>query len=592
MNKLLLYFIPSLNKHLSDDCLANLFCDELSFQERWLARQHLATCWQCRLRQEELEGPRADRFFDRYLQIRRKEELSEEPEMQFSRKLRARIQSVPQEDRAFRLPKISFPELSPMNPALVACMVFSFATVLSFYFWWQQRTPQISSNALLVRAEKWDTPNLGVSSGVVYQAVRITMTKEAKKETINRSIYRDLQGKRKPKRIHLNGTEQQLKTSLTEAGLDWDELLSASGYQNWHDHQHVREDHIVRAGGHLLRLTTTVPDGIVAEQSLTVRDTDFHPVQRTVALRNSSTVEIAEVDFKILPWSAVNPNAFEPLEMATSTAALNSARVVSFPHLPEVLTEEQIDEAELGARLVLNQLHADSGAPIELHRNAHGVIVDGLVDTEDRRRELQAGLRSVPHVTVAVQSDEALKANPAAINGIQSVAVASMPDQPSPLETYLEGQGRRSIADINNLAQRIFDNALAISQESREIADLQTRFEPEGQTLLASATLSELIYRHHERLEEALKHERELLAVTQSAPASNPGSPTPSTSSLVKAAERNLALAKELTQTNHPAVRTGDRILAEMSLAMNDLTAEAREVYGKSQSYAPLSGKK
>jgi hypothetical protein len=591
MNKLLNYFIPSLNEHLSDDRLANLFCGELLFHKRWIAQQHLTTCWQCRLRQEELEGPRADRFFDRYLQIRRKERLSEEPEMQFSRKLRLRIQDVPQEDKAFRLPKISLPELSPMNPALVACMVFSFAAVLSFYFWWQQRTPQISSNALLVRAEKWDMPNLGASSGVVYQAVRITMTKESKKETIDRSIYRDLQGKRKSKRIHLNGTEEQLKTSLTEGGLDWDEPLSASGYQNWHDRQHVREDHIARVGGHLLRLTTTVPEGLVAEQSLTVRDTDFHPVQRTVALRNSSTVEIAEVDFKILPWSAVNPSAFEPLEMATSAVALNSARVLSFPHLPEVLTEEQIDEAELGARLVLNQLHADSGVPIELHRNAQGVIVDGLVDTESRRRELQARLRSVPHVTVAIQSDEALKANPSAVNSVQSISVASMPDQPSPLEIYLEDQGR-NIADINNLAQRFFDDALAINQESREIADLQTRFGSAGQTLLTSATLSELIYRHHERLEEALKHERELLASAQGTPTSNPGLSVPSTSPLVETAERNLALAKELTQTNHPAVRTADRILAEMSLAMNDLTAGAREAYGKSQSHVSLSGKK
>jgi hypothetical protein len=590
MNKFLRYFIPSLNEHLSDDRLANLFCDELPFQKRWIARQHLATCWQCRLRQEELEGSRADHFFDRYLQTRRRETLSDEPEMQFAQKLRLHIQTAPREEKAFRLPKISLPELSSMNPALVACMVFSFAAVVSFYAWWQQRTPGISTNALLVRAEKWDVPNLGASSGVVYQAVRITMTKESKKQTIDRSIYRDLQGKRKPNHVHLNGTEEQLKTRLTEAGLDWDEPLSASGYQNWHDHQHVREDHIARAGAHLLRLTTTVPEGIVAEQSLTVRDTDFHPVQRTVALRNSGSVEIAEVDFKILPWSAVNANAFEPLETATSTVVSDSARVLSFPHLPEALTEEQINEAELGARLMLNRLHADTGAPIELHRNAQGVIVDGLVDTEDRRRELQAGLRSVPHVTVAIQSDEALKANPSA-NSVQSISVASMPDQPSPLAIYLTDKGR-NIADINNLAQQFFDNALTINQESREIADLQTRFGPEAQTLLTSATLSELIYRHHERLEEALKHERELVVVAQGASTSDQSSSTPSTSSLMELAERNLALAKELTQTNHPAVRSADRILAEMSLAMNDLVAGTREAYGKSQSHVSLSGKK
>jgi hypothetical protein len=591
MNKFLHSLIPSLNEHLSDDRLANLFCGELPFQQRWIARQHLATCWQCRLRQEDLEGPRADRFFESYLQTRRRETLSDESEMQFAQELRLRVQSVPQEDKIFRLSKISLPGLSPMNPALVACMVFSFAAIVSFHSWWRQRPPGITSNALLVCAEKWDTPNPDASSSVVYQAVRITMTKESEKETIDRSIYRDLQGKRKAKRIHLNGTEEQLKSRLTEAGLDWDEPLSASGYQNWHDHQHVRQDHIARAGAHLLRLTTTVPEGVVAEQSLTVRDTDFHPVQRTVALRNSGTVEIAEVDFKILPWSAVNPNAFESLEVATSPVVSDSARVLSFPHLSEALTEEQIDGAELGARLMLNRLHADNGTPIELHRNAQGVIVSGIVGTEKRRQELQAGLRSIPHVTVAIQSDEALKANPSAANSVQSISVASMPDQPSPLAIYLTDKGR-SIADINHLAQQVFDDALAISQESNEIADLQTRFASGGQTLLMSATLSELIYRHHERLDEALRREREVLVSAQNEPVSDQGSYAPSATLLVEAAQRNLVLARELTQTNLPAARTADRILAEMSLAMNDLVAGAHEAYGKAQSHESLSVKK
>ena len=148
--------------------------------------------------------------------------------MEFYQTLKRQIQDFdPQETRSVRLPKISFPELSPMNPALVICMVFGFATILSFYFWWQQRAPRISSNALLVRAEKWDMPSL--TPGVVYQAVRITMTKESKKETIARSIYRDTQGKRQPNRVRLNDTEEQLRNTLTQAGLDWDEPLSASG---------------------------------------------------------------------------------------------------------------------------------------------------------------------------------------------------------------------------------------------------------------------------------------------------------------------------------------------------------------------------
>ncbi len=593
MDKLLRRIFLSLSEHLSDDRLASLFCGELPLLERWAARQHLATCWQCKLRKENLEGPRADRLYDHYLKNRRRETLADAPEIEFSRKLRLQIQNAtPQGSTILRVPKLSLPGLSPMNPAFVVCMVFGFATALSFYFWWQQRAPRISSNALLVRAERWDTPSLGANSGVVYQAVRITMTKDAKREAIARSIYRDTQGKRQPKRVKLKGTEEQLKSELTEAGLDWDEPLSASSYQSWHDRQHVREDHIARAGAHLLRLTTTVPDGLVEEQSLTVRDTDFHPVRRTVSLRDSGTVEIAEVDFKILPWSAVTADIFEPVDPERSTTALPSlAHVLPFPRLPEVLTEEQLDGSELAVRLVLNQLHADTGEQIELHRSPQGISIDGLVETDARKQELQAGLRTVPHVVSSIRSVDDLKSD-AAGTDTTSIRMASMPDQPSPLETYLHTHGQ-SISGINVITHQFYNNALTISQESKAIHDLETRFATKEQTtVIASATLEELIYSHRERLKAAMTQERALLAETQTLPAVRDVNSAPGATSLTDAAERNLALSKELTQINSPSPRSAEEILAEIWVALQDLTASAQEAHEKPQGTSPLSGKK
>jgi hypothetical protein len=585
-----------LEQHLSDDCLASLFCRELPLAERWIARTHLANCWQCRLRQQIIED-RADRIPELYNDALDSEELplSEESETVFSRRLKVSLEDeVPRRVRTLHFPKISLPELSPMSPALVTCMVFGFATILSFSFWWQQRAPRISSNALLVRAEKWDTASLATTTqGVVYQAVRITMTKQSKKEMISRSIYRDTQGKRQPKHTTLTATQEQVKSALAMAGLDWEEPLSASGYQNWHDHQHVREDHIARAGPRLLRLTTRVPAGVIAEQSLTVRDSDFHPVQRTVELRDSGTVEIAEVDFKILPWNAVDANLFEPLETAMSTAAgVSPARVLSFPRIPEALSESQLDGAELAARLVLNQLHADAGEQIEIRRGPQGIAVEGVVETDARKRELQAGLRMLSHVIPSIQSVDDIKADPSLADTTTSIRVASMPDEPSPLKTYLEAHGR-GVSDLNSLTQRLFNNALAISQESKEIANLQSHFGSEEQkSVIASATLSELIYSHHERLDDALQSERELLGEIQALPHRSQGSTATGGPSLVDAADKNLALAKELTQTHSPAVRSAEKILADMAVTLNDLTADALEAYGKSQSDASLGRKK
>lgn len=585
--------IPGIEQHLSDDRLASLSCGDLPLAGRWIARTHIANCWPCRLRQHSLEG-RADRMLEIYNDALDSEELPlpDEPIAEFSRKLTVSFEDeVPQRVRTLRFPKISLPEFPPMSPALVTCMVFGFATILSFGFWWQQRAPRISSNTLLVRAEEWDTPNLASNSGVVYQSVRITMSKQSKQETKARAIYRDMQSKRRLKQAKLDVAEEQLKSTLVQAGVDWNEPLSASDYQSWHDHQHVREDNIVRAGSHLLRLTTTVPDGLVADQSLIVRDTDFHPVKRTVAFRDKSTIEIAELDFKLLPWSAVGADIFEPIDTNAHALVSSSDRVLPFPRLPFVLSEDQLDEAELGVRLALNQLHADSSEPIEIHRSPGGITVSGVVETEARKRDLESQLRMMPHVTSALKSAEHLRADPSAMDPVVSIATASMPDQPSPLKVYLQKRGH-SVADINGLEQRIFVAALTISQEAREIADLETRFNTEEhRTTFASATLSELIYSHHERLRAALKSEREVLAEVQSPSPAVMTDPQKSPS-LADTANRNLLLSKELTQTHSPGPRSAERILEEMSLTTHELALRLHDPYGKSQAESAVNGKK
>jgi hypothetical protein len=590
IDKLLQHFIPTLNDHLSDDRLASLFCKERSFIDRLIAKRHVAKCWRCRARQGDLEGPRADRIMDLYRDALNAEDLTLEPKRraEFAQRLALHIQQIPPRRRsAFRISKNPLLRLPPMTPSLALFGIFACATFLSFMFWWQRRAPDITSNALLVKAERWDRSNLTASSGVVYQSVRIT----APKLTMDRSIYRDLQGKRSLKPVKLAEGQEKLKTELARAGVSWDEPISASDYQAWHDHQHERADKIVRTGTHLLKLTTTVPAGSVSGQSLTVRDTDFHPVRRTVALRDIGTVEIAEFDYKILPWSAVDASVFEPLNDVLPVVSASRARVLQFPKMPEIVTPVQLDEAELGARLVLNQLQADNGEQIEIHRSAVEIEVEGIVETDERKRELQRQLRLVPHVTVSILSTSDLKNMPAG-SSTTEIQTASAVDQPSPLEISLRSHGR-SVSDINTLAHRLFSIALTISQESKAIADLQARFSPDHEkSILAAATLSELVYSHRERLTAALKSERALVAEARIATTVLTGPFGQRPSSLLDAADRNFALSRELTQTKAPATRSAEQILEEMSISVDDLAAAANDVYGKSPGAPTLSGEK
>lgn len=591
MNKLLRRLLPGLDEHLSDDRLAGFSCNELSVPDRFVAKRHMAECRRCRLRQEDLEGRRADHVLHLFQEAAQRQEVCYLDELRTSLLWQLEQQHARTATRrrwVLHLPKIQFPEPSPMNPTLVTGMAIAAVLIVCAFAWQQWTKPNITSNTLLVSAERWDSVGHSSTAGVIYQSVRIT----ASGLSLERRIYRDAQGRRQARAASLDGSGQRLRNRLSDASVDWDQPLSAASYQQWHDGQHVRADDVRRAGAHLLKLTTTAPQGDVAEQTLTVRDTDFHPVRRTVEFRDSETIEIAELDYKILPWASVDANVFEPIGGMESSANAQPARILPFPRMPEVLTAEQLDETELGARLVLNQFHADTGEQIEIVRSPQGVEVKGLVETEERKRELADHLRMMPHVTASIQSIADVKNNLGSDAGATSIRTAEIGDEPSPLKTYLLRRGR-SVTAINNLARQFFENGLAISQESKAIGDLQARFAGSGpETALASATLTELIFSHRERLRAALKREHELLGEALNEPSNGDASSIPASSSLEAAAEKNMALCKELTATSRTAVRSAERILADMSVSLNQLTADARAVHGNLQSNAALKEKR
>ena len=490
--------------------------------------------------------------------------------------------AVPRERRSLLFQLLLPPRLSSAIPSVSIGVTLGLVIGISVAAWWRESTPSLTANALLVHAEKWDTASAAASPGVAHQTIQI----KTAGRTMKRSIYWDLQGKRRPRHMTLPDTEERLRSSLDRAGVDWDQPISASAYQAWHDQQHVRADQIIRTSAHLLTLTTTVPDGPVSKESLTVRDTDFHPICRMVGFRDSETVEIAEVDFNILPWGVVDAGIFEPIGAVSEAALPAPAQLLAPLHLPLAPSLEQLDETELAARLILNELHADTDEQIDIRRSPHGVEVDGLVETNERKHELSAQLSAVPRLKVVLQSVADLKQKPVSNDEAVRVETASLPDYPSALETYLRARGR-NVDEINLLAGQIFSGALTISQESNAIAGLKARFVLTERTpVVASATLQELLFSHHQRLEAALRQERVLLMLAGAKsilPESHRGASAPAAASLTDAAARNMALSKELTQTNAPAARSAEAIFADMSATVECVDAAGREAYRMSQ---------
>jgi len=531
------------------------------------------------MRRESLEGPRAERMLELYRECLDSADmiLSTGPREAFAvwLGLQTRHDGSLQERAVPAYAAWKHRLWLALRPASIGAVLGLVVGVSVVSLLWWQRAPSITANSLLVRAENWDTPNAAAKPGVARQTIQIMTGKQ----TLKRSVYWDVQGKHRPKPVALSVAEEQLRSALGEAGVDWNQPISASAYQAWHDHQHVRADRIARSGFHLLTLTTTVPDGKVSEESLTVRDTDFHPVARRVGFRDSETVEIAELDFTILPWSAVDPDAFEPVEGTADHKTMGSQSLLPLLPAPQVPTPEQLDETELTARLILNQLHADTGEQIEIRRLPQAIEVDGLVETDERKLELVSQLGSVPRLKLVLQSAAHMREVPSFGSESVNVEAASLPDLPSALETYLRARGR-NVSDINAMAQQVFNAALTISQESGAMADLNIRFRTTPQTpVVASATIVELRYSHHTRLETALHEERGLLAEIVGHAAFGGHASAQAAAPLADEASRNLAFVKELTQTGVPAKRSAAAILADMSSTVDRIASAADQAY-------------
>jgi len=186
-DKLCRGLLPGSDRHVADRAMAALFCGELPLRKRWAVLRHLSRCSYCRIRKETLEGPRAGRILDLYgktipdeesrLNRRSREEFAVWLEMQ-----------MPLDDppRRGSRPRRKFPSLKLKAdlPALAFSLALGlFMGAAGLHLWWLNHVPHITANALLVRAEKWETMTASAASAVAYQAIRI----KSSQAVVNRS---------------------------------------------------------------------------------------------------------------------------------------------------------------------------------------------------------------------------------------------------------------------------------------------------------------------------------------------------------------------------------------------------------------------
>jgi hypothetical protein len=460
-----------------------------------------------------------------------------------------------------------------MNPLLTGAIVLGIAAVLCFVFWINSG-PSLSAGELLDRAQKSERAAVAVNRpGVIYEKIQIRTSRR----TVERTIYRDAQGIRRPRRQQLPPEDEQLKDKLAGAGVNWDAPLAPVDYAEWRHRSGAMRDDVTRSGQHLLTVTTTaLTGGAVLKESLTIRDTDFHAVGRSIVLRDSDTVEIAELNYDVLPWGAVNPDWFEPLPGDTSIPGRIHSSVL--PRLPSLPSTEELDEAEISTLLVLNQLSADKGEQIQVTRNGEGIQVRGIVATGERKQEIESQLTRVRFVVPLVFTFDEMARSRSSANDTTSIATASTTRQPSPLELYLVPHGR-SREEVWQLTQDLLQTALSANRGSIETSDVLRRFSSrQNLTENAHTALAALVRSHKQDIGAALAREEEVIRSAGFAPPGSQGGVNPGNSYAVLSASaaRNLALCRELVSTNGTEARPVEAVVPELFAAISELRAASR----------------
>jgi len=400
--------------------------------------------------------------------------------------------------------------------------------------------------------------------GVECQVVRIS----SKHGVFIETLHRDLAGKHRTKHPKLNPDQTVTESELSAAGVERNDPLSALSFRDWHSHQQNSKDSVKRREGNLLTLTTELQYGSIREESITFRADTLHPVIRTVDFRDEGHIEVAELDYRVLPWGKSDSEWFEPPPVdSVRTASIAGPGRSLLPSLVPPLSQADLDNAEIGARLALIELKADVQERLTILRNTKGVSVTGLVATGQRLREIESRLRTVPHLSTSIETFAEFERRTNEQSKETGVMIASSPEAPSPLDLILTKQ-RRSPDEAIMLHRMFLDAAYGLRQSAIASRDLDSEFQQSQLSDEGRIQLDLLARTYNSRAHAAAATEAQALSLLGTQPA--PGK-TPFASTFVSAALVNSQLCFELISHQSDTPRPAEAILSELSSSIGDL---------------------
>jgi hypothetical protein len=447
------------NPHLSDEQLLLALDGESSAQEAAQVKGHLEACWSCRARREQIEKAIEDvvEYRDRLMKPYFPMPLG--GRSMFATRLEQLALSVgrpPLWKRILRGPQalVAIPQVPVPQYVWIVILFGASIALFSFQRLWQ--VPKVSASQLLENAQGSEVRALhSVARPVLYQKLRIRVGSQV----VMRTIYRDPIGLRQADRVDaaegaggqlasdvssqsraqsqpntVQTPDAELRRTFQNARLNWQDPLSPASYSAWYKSLGEKLVEVSAVTDDLITLKTTTSEGPISEARITVRASDFHPVEEDLRLQDTRQVEVHELAWEVLPMEAINVSIFASETMQSAGIGHPS----SLAPQPAGLTDAELAEAELQARLAIHDEKADLGEQIELVRTPsrlgqRSVLVQGIISTVERKDDLVAALRGIPHVDLRLQTVEEaqLQQNQSAADKLQLAAPEIAKDVPA-----------------------------------------------------------------------------------------------------------------------------------------------------------------
>jgi hypothetical protein len=544
-------------KHVTDEELLACMDGEVPSGTARRIRRHLESCWSCRKRYEELQAAIFGFMDYRKRQIARYMPPPQGGRVRFLEKLHNEAAKPPALWCARIFNTFRSKVAIGMNPVLSACLILVGVVLAAILLGRNPAT--VSASELLKKAELSETKvSVNPRRALISQRVRISSTGA----TLEYLLYRDSQGRRHPRSSQLNKTGLELKRRLELAGVDWRQPLSAADFHRWHDRLSDRHD-TVSSDNTTLTLLTSTTSSVVNQTSLTVRKVDFHPTRRRIVFNDLPAIEISELNFDVSDWNEVTASSvFEPDTASLPVAPDLPKAAEPIPARPSLAA---LDEAELRARLALNKVNADFGEQIVIRQSQSYVEVTGIVETKERKQELENSLGGILLVRTSLQSIEEIPQRSAPLPSQPTEEYSATHE--SQLQLYLASRSQNP-EQVAKSGHELLEASIGIQREVHALDFLSTRFPATARINLspsANATLKELVSRHKETLGSAINAERILVdhwataAPSRSEPKSYAGY-----DDLRLAAGRNKELCDELLSTRQTNPRAVGEILSDL----------------------------